>query len=88
MDAKVTLSFNKNTIEAAKKFADENGLSLSRLTEFLLNRAMAKPFNSLEDLPISDWVNVVSDGGVEYKTEASLQGRKKLKNEFYKAKGK
>lgn len=88
MDAKVTLSFNKKTIESAKKFAQENGLSLSRLTEFLLNRAMAKPFDNLEELPISEWVNIVSDGGVEYKTEASSPSRKKLKDEFYKSKGK
>ena len=54
MDAKVTLSFNKSVIEKAKKYADENNISLSRLTEFLLSKVTSKKYQSLEDLPISD----------------------------------
>ncbi len=88
MDAKVTLSFNKNTIEAAKKFAEANGMSLSRLTEYLYNMAMLKRDNNLEDMPISDWVSVVADGGAEYKAESHIPVRKKLKKEYYKSKGK
>ena len=62
MDAKVTLSFNKSVIEKAKKYADENNISLSRLTEFLLSKVTSKKYQSLEDLPISDWVSVVGEG--------------------------
>lgn len=64
MDAKVTLSFNKSVIEKAKKYADENNISLSRL-EFLLSKVTSKKYQSLEDLPISDWVSVVSEGAVD-----------------------
>jgi len=86
MDAKVTLSFNKYTIDAAKKFADERGISLSRLTEFLYSRVIMKPYDTLEDMPVSEWVSMVSDGGVEYKTTS--KSRKKLKDEYFKAKNK
>jgi len=84
MDAKVTLSFNKSVIEKAKKYADENNISLSRLTEFLLSKVTSKKYQSLEDLPISDWVSVVSEGTVEYKTKP--RKNKDLKNEYFKSK--
>ncbi|HRH61362.1 MAG TPA: DUF6364 family protein, partial [Chitinophagaceae bacterium] len=35
MDAKITLSFNKEVITEAKKFAESHHMSLSRLTEYL-----------------------------------------------------
>lgn len=35
MDSKVTLSFNGEIIGKAKRFAEQNNISLSRLTEFL-----------------------------------------------------
>ncbi len=84
MDAKVTLSFNKSVIEKAKKYADENNISLSRLTEFLLSKVTSKKYQSLEDLPISEWVSVVSEGAVEYKTKP--RKNKDLKNEYFKSK--
>jgi len=84
MDAKVTLSFNKSVIEKAKKYADENNISLSRLTEFLLSKVTSKKYQSLEDLPISDWVSVVSEGAVEYKTKP--RKNKDLKNQYFKSK--
>ena len=84
MDAKITLSFNKTVIEQAKKYADDNNISLSRLTEFLLSKVTSKKHKSLEDLPISDWVSVVAEGGVEYQTKA--RKNKDLKNEYFKSK--
>jgi hypothetical protein len=86
MDAKVTLSFNKNTIEAAKKFAEDKGMSLSRLTEFLYSRVLMNPNDSLEEMPISDWVYIVSEGLAEYKPGNSISTRRKLKAEYYKSK--
>ena len=83
-DAKVTLSFNKHTIEQAKKFAEKQGISLSRLTEFLYQRVIMKPYDTLEEMPVSDWVFMVSDGGAEYKTANTK--RKKLKDEYFKSK--
>jgi hypothetical protein len=84
MDAKVTLSFNKDVIESAKKYAEKNNVSLSRLTETLLSKIVNKEINYLEDYPISDWVNVVAEGEVEYITDAKK--KKNLKNEFFASK--
>lgn len=84
MDAKITLSFNKAIIDKAKLFADENNISLSRLTEFLLSKVIDGQHKSFEDLPISDWVSVVSEGEIEYETKA--RKKKDLKDEFFKSK--
>lgn len=81
MDAKITLSFDKSTIRKAKDFAEENNISLSRLTEFLLNKAISSDYRSLDELPVSDWVQMVSEGKVEY--VRSPRSRKKRKEEFY-----
>ena len=84
MDAKITLSFDDQVIEKAKKFAEENNVSLSRLTEFLLSKVTSKNYKSLDDMPVSDWVNMVSEGEVRYLRLPPT--RKKLKNEFYEGK--
>lgn len=84
MDTKITLSFNKDIIDRAKDFADQNNISLSRLTEFLYAQMTSKTFKSLEELPISDWVNMVSEGEVEYKRMPS--SRKAMKDEFFEGK--
>lgn len=84
MDTKVTLSFNKDIIDRAKEFADQNNISLSRLTEFLYDQITSKNFKSLEELPISDWVNTVAEGRVAYKKSPST--RKALKSEFFENK--
>jgi len=80
MDAKVTLSFDSSAIEKGKAFAAEHNISLSRLTEFLYEQLSQKSYPSLEDLPISDWVQMISEGEVEYKTKA--KSRKELRNGF------
>ena len=66
MDSKITLSFDKQVIAQAKEFAAANNISLSRLTEFLLSKTISANSNSLDELPVSDWVNLVSEGKVEY----------------------
>jgi hypothetical protein len=43
-----------------------------------------KNYQSLEELPIADWVNMVSEGGVEYKRTSS--SRKAMKDEFFGSK--
>lgn len=83
MDAKVTLSFDKNVIDRAKSFAEENNISLSRLTEYLYSQITSKNYKSLEDLPVSDWVDFVAEGRVEYKRSSS---RKDQKDEFFSSK--
>lgn len=84
MDAKVTLSFDEDVISKAKQFADDNNISLSRLTEFLLRKVTSKHYKSLEDLPISDWVSMVSEGRAEYSVKP--KSNKQLKAEYYKSK--
>ena len=84
MDAKITLSFDENTIIKAKQYAEDNNISLSRLTEILLNKVINGGYKSIEDYQISDWVNMISEGKVEYKTRTKK--RKDLKDEFFKSK--
>jgi hypothetical protein len=84
MDTKITLSFDKDIIERAKEFADQNNISLSRLTEFLYAQITSKNYKSLDELPIADWVTQVAEGEVEYKRTPS--SRKAMKNEFFEGK--
>lgn len=84
MDAKITLSFDETIIKKAKNYAENNNISLSRLTEFLLRKVTSNSYQSLEDLPISDWVNMVADGEVEYQTKPKKN--KELKAEYFKSK--
>jgi hypothetical protein len=83
MDAKITLSFDEEIINKAKKFAEGQNMSLSRLTEFLYSQIVSGHYKSLEDLPVADWVSRVSEGEAQYKTKK--RGRKSLKYEFMKS---
>ena len=80
MDNKLTLSFDENVIRRAKKYAAENHISLSRLIEFLLNKATSSEYRSLEELPVADWVNMVAEGEAVYKTK---RNRKSSRKAFY-----
>ena len=84
MDAKVTLSFNEAVINKAKKFAEANNMSLSRMVEFLLQKITSSQYQSMEDFPISDWVNQVAEGEAVYQT-SKKRNRKQAKDEFYKS---
>ncbi|MCK9411038.1 MAG: DUF6364 family protein [Prolixibacteraceae bacterium] len=79
MEAKLTLYFNQDVIEKAKKFAADNNTSLSRLTEFLYRQITSGSYKSIEDFPVSDWVNQVAEGEAVYKRRS----RKSLKDEFF-----
>lgn len=83
MDSKITLSFDQSVIEKAKKFADSQNISLSRLTEFLYRKITSGDYENLESLPVADWVNLLSEGETEYKTKP--RSRSTLKNEFLKS---
>ena len=84
MDAKITLSFDESIINKAKRFADDNNISLSRLTEFLLSKVTTSSYKSIDELPISDWISQVSEGSVEYKRTSPT--RKNMRKEFYNKK--
>jgi len=85
MDNKITLSFDENIIAKAKKYAEDNNISLSRLIEFLLKKVTSNNYISLEDFPISDWVSQVAEGQAEYQTKKG-RSRKDAKSEFFNAK--
>ncbi|MFY0605223.1 MAG: hypothetical protein JXR10_00815 [Cyclobacteriaceae bacterium] len=72
MDTKVTLRFDEDVINKAKAYAERQGISLSRLTEFLYRRISENSYSSMEDFPISDWVNMVAEGEAEYKTKKKI----------------
>ena len=83
MDAKITLSFDQQVIKQAKEFAEENNISLSRLTEFIYRQMTSNNYKNLEDLPIADWVNQVAEEKPEYGKSIS---RKKMKSDFFDSK--
>ena len=77
MDAKITLSFDQEVISKAKEFAAQNNISVSRLMEFLLSKAVSQNYRSLDELPVSDWVNMLSEGEVQYVRKNSSKSVKK-----------
>ncbi|HEX7903721.1 MAG TPA: DUF6364 family protein [Chitinophagaceae bacterium] len=84
MDAKVTLSFDEGVVTRAKRFAEKNNISLSRLVEFLLQKTISENHSSLEDLPISEWVSIVAEGEAIYQTKKKT--RKATKAEYFSSK--
>lgn len=80
MDAKITLSFNADVIDKAKDYAQKNNMSLSRLTEYLFSKITKSNYNSLEELPISDWIYTLAEEQAEYKRTT-----KKDKEAYYKS---
>jgi antitoxin component of RelBE/YafQ-DinJ toxin-antitoxin module len=81
MDTRITLRFDEATVNKAKRYAEKNNISLSRLVEFLLQKTISGQYTSLEDLPISDWVNQVSEGTAVYNTKK--KNRKSTKAEYF-----
>jgi len=81
MDTKLTLSFNEDIINLAKQYAAKHNISLSRLTELLLTKAITSNTYSIDDLPVANWVNEVAEPAGEYKRKKTTS--KKLKDEFY-----
>ena len=84
MDAKITLSFDKNVIEKAKSYAEKHNMSLSRLTEFLYLQITNDSYKSLDEFPISDWISAVSEGEAQYLSKP--RGRKSMKKDFFDSK--
>lgn len=80
MDAKITLSFDREVIRKAKKFAASKNISLSRLTEMLYEKITQGGYQSLEDFPIADWVNELAEGEAIYRTRP--RARKTTRKEY------
>ena len=81
MDAKITLSFDERVIKKAKQYADKQNISLSRLMEMILDKITANNYQTLEEMPIADWVNEVAEGKAQYVIKSKK--RAALKKEFY-----
>ncbi|HTN09308.1 DUF6364 family protein [Agriterribacter sp.] len=81
MDAKVTLSFDAKIIKQAKEYAEDQGISLSRLTEILLRKLTSGGYNNIEDFPVDEWVSMVSEGEAEY--IITPRSNKKTKAAFF-----
>jgi hypothetical protein len=75
-------SFDREVIGQAKRFADKNNISLSRLTKFLYSRMTSGTYKSLEELPISDWVGMMAGGEAEYLINS--KSRKSRKEDYLK----
>ncbi len=84
MDTKITLSFDEKIIQKAKKFADANNVSLSRLTEYLYRKITTENYKSFEDMPVADWITELAEGEATYETKP--RKRSAMKKEFFKAK--
>ena len=84
MDAKITLSFDEAVIKKAKQYAHANNISLSRMIEFLLKKITSSHYDTMEDYPVSDWVQQLAEGQATYQTKS--RSRNKTKEEFYKSK--
>ncbi|MBI1782297.1 MAG: hypothetical protein HYR66_13180 [Sphingobacteriales bacterium] len=84
MDAKITLSFDEGVIAKAKRYAEKNNISLSRLVEFLLQKIVSAPHHTLEDYPISEWVSMVAEGNAVYQTKK--RSRKNTHAEYFSSK--
>ena len=85
MDSKITLSFDESVIRKAKKYAQSQNISLSRLIEFLLLKITSSNYQSIEDFPISDWVNRVAEGEAVYQT-SHKRTRTSSKTEYFASK--
>jgi hypothetical protein len=55
------------------------------LIEFLLKKVTASNYTSLEDFPISDWVQQVAEGEAVYQTKTK-KTRQAAKDEYFKSK--
>ncbi|WP_153798120.1 DUF6364 family protein [Foetidibacter luteolus] len=82
MDAKITLSFDAEVVEAAKEYAEKQGISLSGLTEFLYRKVTRYSYRRIDDLPVSEWVSMVAEGPAEYKT--LKRSRKNVSATYFK----
>ena len=79
METKLTLHFDQEVIEKAKEFAASNHISLSRMNEFLYRQITSGNYKTIEDFPVSDWMNRVSEGEAVYKRPSRIE----LKKEYF-----
>lgn len=84
MKAKITLQIDEEVIANSKEIAKSLNLPISKFAEQILRRFTTARYRSIEEMPVSDWVNIVSDGEVQYLREPRTS--KQLKDEYYNRK--
>lgn len=72
MDNKITLIFDQEVIAKAKAFAESQGISLSRLTEYLFDKitSSSKAYQNLEDIPVADFIQLLAEPNAKYKSRS------------------
>lgn len=83
MDAKLTLLLNDDIIKKAKRFAEGEGLSLSRFTELFYERITNSNYRSIDEFPISNWVMELAEGKAEYRK--APVNNKELRDEWHQS---
>lgn len=84
MSADFTLNLNENVFYAAEELAHRKGISVDALTEMLLKKAAASAYQTIDELPVADWVLQLSEGPVEATPDS--KSWKELKEEYYESK--
>ncbi len=70
MDAKLTVCFDEEVIREGKAFAAEQGISLSRMLEYFLRKAVKSAGGgSYYNMPVAEWVADLAEGTTEYRTK-------------------
>jgi hypothetical protein len=82
MEIKITLCFDESIIKAGR-YVKANKVKSSQLIEFLLQKVTALESVSMEDYPISAWVNQLAEGPIVY--QAQQKSRKISTAEYYKS---
>lgn len=82
MSTSITLNLNENTVYAVEELAQQKGISIDKLAEVLFEKAAASHYQSIDDLPVADWVLQLGEGKPEYNPKT----RKEIKEEYFESK--
>ncbi len=78
MNAKLTLSLDKEIIERAKAYAKEQGTSVSKMVENFIKMTTSKTRDKeVKEIEISDFVKSLAMPGMKHRTD------KQVKEEYY-----
>lgn len=73
MNAKLTLSLDKEVIEKAKAYAKEQGISLSKMLENYLKVVTSKTERNKDEIEISPFVKSLAVPGLKPRTKEQMR---------------
>ncbi len=82
METAITLNVDENTVHAIEELAHRKGISMNKLAEVLFEKAAASQYQSIDELPVADWVLQLGEGKPEYNPKT----RKEIKEEYFESK--